>query len=98
MDHTSHQRLEATELTEDNLTGALIYGPDDYDIGSVSHLHKHGHGAQVVVDVGEFLELEPSEWPCRWSQLDFMRGIAGDVYATTSLTKDEVQALPEHHH
>ena len=32
------------------------------------------------------------------NQLNFMRGIGGDVHATTSLTKDEVQALPEHHH
>ena len=27
----------------------------------------------------------------------FHAGIGGDVYAITTLTKDEVQALPEHH-
>ena len=97
MDHTLHQRLEVTELTEDNLTGALIYGPDDYDIGSVSHLHGSGHGAQVVVDVGEFLGIGAKPVALSVSQLDFMRGIGGDVYAITTLTKDEVQALPEHH-
>jgi hypothetical protein len=32
------------------------------------------------------------------SQLDFMRGEDGDIHATTTLTKDQVEALPEHHH
>ena len=96
MDHTLHQRLAVTELTEDSLTGALIY-PDDYDLGSVSHLYGSGHGAQVVVDVGEFLGIGAKPVALSVSQLDFMRGIGGDVYAITTLTKDEVQALPEHH-
>ena len=65
MDHTLHQRLEVTELTEDNLTGALIYGPDDSDIGSVSHLHGSGHKAESSWKWASFSGLEPSQWPYR---------------------------------
>ena len=52
LDHTLHERLEATELTEANLINATIYGPDDETIGSVSHVHGSGADAQVIVDVG----------------------------------------------
>ena len=97
MGHTSHERLEPTELTDENLIGAMIYGPDDYDIGSVSHLQGSGPGAHIVVDVGEFLGIGAKPVALPVSQLNFMRGIGGDVHATTSLTKDEVRALPEHH-
>jgi hypothetical protein len=32
------------------------------------------------------------------SKLNFMRDESGTVHATTSMTKDQVKALPEHHH
>ena len=57
MDHTTHERLNVTELTESNLIGAPIYGADDEKIGSVSHLHGSGPAAQVIVDVGGFLGI-----------------------------------------
>ena len=63
MDYTLHQRLEATELTDDNLIDAVIYGPGDEKIGSVSHLHGAGPTAQVIVDAGGFLGFAPSPWP-----------------------------------
>lgn len=96
MDHTTHEQLETAELTEDNLIGATIYGPDDYEIGNVSHMQGSGPGAQVIVDVGGFLGIGAKPVDLQVSQLDFMRGIGGDVHATTSLTKEEVKALPEH--
>jgi hypothetical protein len=30
--------------------------------------------------------------------LNFMRDAEGDVHATTSWTKEQIKALPEHHH
>ena len=98
MDHTTHQRLAATELTEENLMDATIYGPDDETIGSVSHVHGAGAGAQVIVDVGGFLGIGARPVALQISQLDFMRDEDWDVHATTALTKDQVKALPEHHH
>lgn len=96
MDHTTHERLVTSELTEDKLVGATIYGPDDYEIGDVSQVHGSGPEAQVIVDVGGFLGLGGKPVALQVSQLDFMHGVHGDVHATTSLTKDEVKALPEH--
>jgi len=96
MDHTTHERLGVTELTEDKLVDAPIFGPDDEEIGSVSHLHGSGPTAQVIVDVGGFLGLGAKPVALPVSQLNFMRDRDGDVHATTSMTKDQVKALPEH--
>jgi len=96
LDHTAHERLGASELTEENLTGATIYGPDDYEIGEVSHTHGSGLDAKVVVDVGGFLGIGAKPVALQASQLDFMRDEQGTVHATTSLTKEEVKTLPEH--
>ena len=98
MDHSAHQRLGATELTEANLIDAAIYGPDDQKIGSVAHLHGAGAGAEVVVDVGGFLGIGAKPVALPVNQLDFMRDEDGEVHATTPLTKDQMKALPEHHH
>ena len=98
LDHTLHERLETTELTEANLINATIYGPDDETIGSISHVHGSGADAQVIVDVGGFLGIGAKPVALQVSQLDFMRDEDGDVHATASLTKAEVKALPEHHH
>ena len=53
MDHTSHTRLAGNELTPEFLDRATIYGADDEEIGTVSHLH----GSQIVIDVGGFLGI-----------------------------------------
>jgi hypothetical protein len=45
MDHSNHVRLTEAELTPDLLADATIYGPDDEDIGSVSHVHGSGSTA-----------------------------------------------------
>jgi hypothetical protein len=98
MDHTTHRRLGVAELNEDNLLDATIYDPDDEEIGSVSHVHGSGPDAQVIVDVGGFLGIGAKPVALPVGQLDFMRDQDGDVHATTSLTKDQVKALPEHRH
>lgn len=108
MDHSAHTPLAPGELTEDNVVGAVIYGPDDEKVGTISH--QHGTGAtgltgapgqtgatgQVVVDVGGFLGIGAKPVALSMSQLTFMRDQDGTVHATTSLTKDQAKALPEH--
>ena len=98
MDHILHARLTRTELTEGNLIGATIYGPSDEKIGKVAHLHGADANAQVVVDVGGFLGIGAKPVALPVSKLNFMRDNDGSVHGTTSLTKEEVKALPEHHH
>jgi hypothetical protein len=98
LDHSAHTRLEPAALTESNLVDAPIYGPGDEKIGTVAHLHGGGAGAEVIVDVGGFLGIGAKPVALAVSQLDFMRDEDGEVHATTTMTKDQVKALPEHHH
>lgn len=98
MDHATHTPLVDSELTEANLLNAVVYGADDEKIGTVAHVHGIGAGAQVIVDVGGFLGIGAKPVALTTSQLSFMRDEDGDVHATTAWTKEQVTALPEHHH
>lgn len=98
MDHTHHTPLEAAELNETNLMDAVIYGPRDEKIGTVSHVHGMGAATQVIVDVGGFLGIGTKPVALDASQLNFMRDEDGTVHAVSSWTKEQVKGLPEHHH
>jgi hypothetical protein len=98
MDHSTHIRLSDSELTEANLMGAPIYGPDDAKIGTVSHVHGMGASTQVIVDVGGFLGIGTKPVALTTRQLSFMRDGHGEIHATTDWTKDQLKDLPEHHH
>lgn len=98
MDHSTHTQLLDGELDEANLLNAVVYGIDDEKIGTVSHVHGIGPATQVIVDVGGFLGIGAKPVALTISQLNFMRDDDGDVHATTSWTKDQIKAMPEHHH
>ncbi|MCR8826685.1 PRC-barrel domain-containing protein [Pseudosulfitobacter koreensis] len=98
MDHSTHTPLPPEELNASNLEGANVYGPQDHDIGNVSHFHGTGPNAQVVVDVGGFLGIGAKPVALDVSSLTFMRDPNGNVHATTMMTKDQLKELPEHHH
>lgn len=98
MDHSNHVRLAATEYTPDTLSGASIYDAHDHKIGSVSHVHGMGASSQVIIDVGGFLGLGAKPVAVPASDLEFMRDENGHVHAVTSWTKDQLEAMPEHHH
>lgn len=96
MDHTNHVRLTEAELTADILEDATIYGPDDENVGSVSHVHGSGNSARIIIDVGGFLGIGAKPVAVPASQLDFMRHDDGDVHAFTAWTKDQLEEMPEH--
>lgn len=98
MDHSGHTPLSAQELNAANVEGASVYGPDDKDIGKVSHLHGTGQSAEAVVDVGGFLGLGAKPVALPIASLNFMRSESGEVHATTTMTKDQLKDLPEHQH
>lgn len=98
MDHNLHTPVEAMDYSEDTLIDAIVYGPDDETIGSVAHVHGSGQSAQVIIDVGGFLGIGTKSVAVAARSLRFMRDDDGEVHAVTSWTKDEVKALPEHHH
>lgn len=97
MDHSKHTPLRPDEISAMNLDGANIYGPGDTHIGDVAHTHHAGAATEVVVDVGGFLGIGAKRVSLPVSQLNFMRDENGKVHATTSMTKDQLKDLPEHH-
>lgn len=98
MDHTLHSPFDATEINESNLTGAVIYGPNDERIGTVSQVQVFGPVTKVFVDVGGFLGIGTRPVSLDANQMTFMRDETGEVHATTTWTRDQVNDLPEHRH
>lgn len=98
MDHATHMPLNHAEITDDILMDAVVYGPMDEKIGTVAHVHGTGASAQVIVDVGGFLGIGAKPVAMDIAKLHFMRDSDGTVHATTAWTKDQIEALPEHHH
>jgi PRC-barrel domain len=98
MDHSKHVRLMENELNANILNDAIVYGADDAKIGKVAHVHGMGMSGEVIVDVGGFLGMGAKPVSLKISQLDFMRDENGQVHATTTWSKEEVKALPEHAH
>jgi len=98
MDHSKHERLARSELIPEVIEGATIYGADDHKVGTVSHMHGVGPDSQIIIDVGGFLGIGTKSVSVNAHDLDFMRGEDGDVHAVTSWTKDQLKAMPEHHH
>ena len=98
MDHSTHTQLVDSDLTENNLLDAVVYGADDVKIGTVSHVHGMGAATHVIVDVGGFLGIGTKSVALTTNQLNFMRDENGDVHATTNWTKEQVKELPEHIH
>ncbi|CAM3156416.1 PRC-barrel domain-containing protein [Paracoccus nototheniae] len=98
MDHTNHPRLTTEEYTDAVLTGATVYGPGDEKIGSISHTHGIGDGAQAVIEVGGFLGIGAKSVLVPVRDLDLMRNEAGEVHAVTKWTKDSLKDMPEHTH
>ncbi len=98
MDHSKHIRLASAELTTEILEGATVYGAEDHKVGHVSHLHGIGSSAQIIVDVGGFLGLGAKSVAVGAGDLEFMRDEKGDVHATTSWTKEQLEKMPTHHH
>ena len=98
MDHTNHTRLQMTDLNSMTLEGATIYDPMDENVGSVSHVHGNGANMQVSVDVGTFLGMGGKTVLIPVSALDIMKDEDGTVHATSTWTKAQIEALPEHQH
>jgi hypothetical protein len=97
MDRTAHTTLRPDELVGDELQGVNVYGPGEAHIGDVAHFHGVGDMAQVIVDVGGFLGIGAKRVAIPITSLNFTRDVDNSVHATTSMTKDELKSLPEHH-
>jgi hypothetical protein len=98
MDTFTPTALAHDELNEATLIGAVVYGADDVKIGTVSHVHGLDAVVQVIIDVGGFLGIGAKPVALAATELNFLKADDGAVYAKTTWTKEQVKALPEHHH
>jgi hypothetical protein len=98
MDHTQHQHFDVSQVSGSVLIGAEIYDLNDASVGSISHVHGSGANLQVVADVGTFLGMFGKSVVIPASSLTFMRDEDGDIHATTSWSKEQIEALPSHEH
>jgi hypothetical protein len=96
MRHDNHTRLTMADLNSMSLKGATIYDPQDEKVGAVSDVQGSGSGMQVMVDVGTFLGMGGKTVAIPITALDVMQDEDGDIHATTSWTKAQIKALPEH--
>jgi hypothetical protein len=62
MDHSKHVRLAGSELTNDVLKDAAIYGADDHRVGTVSHIHGTGPRAGWLSTWAVSSVLAQSPW------------------------------------
>ena len=93
MNSPKHTALCLDELDASDVVGVSVFGPDDNEIGNVSHLHGAGRNAQAVVDVGTFLGTGAKRVALDVSSLNFMRDDNGTAHVTTSKSKDELKSL-----
>jgi len=98
MDTNAPTPLRPEELSADLIEGVNVCGPDDTDIGTIAHLHGQGSTAQVIIDVGGFLGLGAKHIALPLASVNFLRDYGGQIHATTEVTKDQLEELPEHSH
>jgi hypothetical protein len=73
------------------LKGKDLLGPDGSRIGNIDEVA----GDTLIVSVGGFLGIGEHKVALTRSQVT-VTGTAADMKATTSMTKDELKAMPEH--
>lgn len=82
-------------LQASDVIGANVKNPDGTSIGEVSEMILKSNGSieGIVVDVGGFLGVGAHPVLLGWNDLHFS-GKADDPAVTTSLSKEQLQALP----
>lgn len=98
MDQANSAVLDSLDFTSETLLHAEIFGHDDAKVGHVTHVHGMGTASQIVINVGGFLGIGAKSVIMAARDLVFTRDQDGQVRGQTSLTKDQVHALPEHLH
>ncbi|MBE0531757.1 MAG: PRC-barrel domain-containing protein [Rhodospirillales bacterium] len=81
----------ASAMPPANVAGKNVINATGDEIGKVSKIV----GNLVIVEVGGFLGIGTHDVAVDWSQLQ-ATGIGDDMKLKTTLTKDEIKALPEY--
>jgi PRC-barrel domain len=91
--------VAGTDLTADMLKGATAYDSQDANVGEVGDLilEENGQVKQIVIDVGGFLGMGEKPVALALDQVEILRQTEGGaVRVYVSLTKEELEALPDH--
>ena len=90
--------VEREMLTAEMLTGADVRDPSDASIAEVSDLVLTGEGqvTDVVLDVGGFLGIGARTVAIPMDRLTVAQTEGGAVRIWVDMTKEELEALPEH--
>ena len=90
--------IERELLTAEMLTGADVRDPSDASIAEVSDLVLTGEGqvTDVVLDVGGFLGIGARTVAIPMDRLTVAQTEGGAVRIWVDMTKEELEALPEH--
>ncbi|ATF20665.1 PRC-barrel domain-containing protein [Phaeobacter gallaeciensis] len=89
----------ATDLTSEELTGAPLYDSNDEWIGEVSQINLTNDGKvkSIVADIGGFLGLGEKPVELELSKMDMLRADdGGDLRAYVSMSKEELEQLPDY--
>ena len=93
-----YSSVERDTLTAELLTGADVRDPSDASIAEVSDLVLTGEGqvTDVVLDVGGFLGIGARSVAIPMDRLTVAQSEGGAVRIWVNMTKEELEALPEH--
>ncbi len=80
------------EMTVDQVVGTSVVGIDDEDVGEIDYVVEQTDGLAFVIGVGGFLGL--GEYTVAIPADQFSMNADGDL-ALTSMTKEELEAMPE---
>lgn len=99
IERDGYNRVEATEVSTEMLTGKTVYDVNDNDVGTVTDMIVDDSGAitNVIIDFGGFLGIGVSQASLDYDELTIM---STDGYEEVRLyvdaTKDQIQDLPEY--
>jgi hypothetical protein len=93
-----YAEVNREELTAELLTGANVHDMTDKSIAEVSDLvlTDDGQVTDVILDVGGFLGIGARTVAIPMDRLTVARNDAGDITLWVDMTKEELEALPEH--
>lgn len=101
VEREGYKRVEANELTADDLTGATVYDVNDDSIGEVSDLviTDDGKIEQAIVDVGGFLGMGEHSVAIAFDEMQIIREDDGDdlrVYVSAS--EEQLKERPSYNY
>ena len=99
IDREGYTRVETAELTTEELTGAVVYGVNDQNVGEINKLllSTDGELDRAVIDVGGFLGMGEHQVTLALDELNIVRGGEdSELRVYIDSTEEALKALPEY--